>query len=265
VGSGTLYALGGLLGGVGKAITDDAEQRRQDALLALKRQYDVQDRDARLTTAVQMNNDDNKAKLDAIRTSGEENRSTEQIKAAADVQKIRIKGQIDLNNDKVLEALKHSYNISEGAAADARKLANDLTLAGVTVDHWDVTSDGKMVAFNKQGKVLAASSHPGSFNPSNQPKNEDDGDGSISGQRAARNGKPAPAAAEPAPSKAPSPGSSNIKAQALANLGNVYMEISGHPEKAQQYRLQYPGMFDANGKLLPKDSLIERINQRYGG
>jgi hypothetical protein len=134
-----------------------------------------------------------------------------------------------------------------------------------TVDHWDVTSDGKMVAFNKQGKVLAASSHPGSFNPSNQPKNEDDGDGSISGQRAARNGKPAPAAAEPAPSKAPSPGSSNIKAQALANLGNVYMEISGHPEKAQQYRLQYPGMFDANGKLLPKDSLIERINQRYGG
>jgi hypothetical protein len=30
-------------------------------------------------------------------------------------------------------------------------------------------------------------------------------------------------------------------------------------------RSQYPGMFDANGNLLPKDTLIQRVNQRYGG
>jgi hypothetical protein len=53
-----------------------------------------------------------------------------------------------------------------------------------------------------------------------------------------------------------------MQASALAALGTAYARASQNP---QATRSQYPGMFDAQGNLLPKDVLIQRIKQRYGG
>jgi hypothetical protein len=72
-------------------------------------------------------------------------------------------------------------------------------------------------------------------------------------------------AASTKPTGQSSPDQARVKADALANLGNVYAQISANPAAAAQYKRQYPGMFDANGNLLPKDVLIQRVNQRYGG
>lgn len=166
MGSGTLYALGGLLQGAGQAITNDAEQRRQDALEALKREYDVEDRDAKLTAAKDINTANNQTKLDAIKATGAENRSTEAVKGAVDQSNIILKGSIDLSNNKTLDALKHTYNLSEDQAKAAADLQNQLAVLGIKADHYQVTTDGKLVAFNGKGQEISFSAHPNSYVPS---------------------------------------------------------------------------------------------------
>jgi hypothetical protein len=127
-----------------------------------------------------------------------------------------------------------------------------------------------MVAFNKQGGVLRYSQSPGSFVPSGESRS-DTGDetGSITGEVASRGiGGAAPAAKSPVakePKGQQSPDQKRIRDQALANLGNVYAQLAANPGAAAQYKRQYPGMFDDSGNLLPKNVLIERVNQRYGG
>jgi hypothetical protein len=262
VGATGLYVLGGLLGGAGQAITNEAEQRRQDALSALKRQYEVEDRNYNAAADLAKSKQAGENALAVVRATGTENRSTEVVKTQADAYLARLKGSIDLSNTTQIKALEHTYNVSEETVRAALDLKKQLAVAGQTVDHWAVTTDGKMVAFNKQGGVLRYSQNPGSFVPDGESISPDDTGGSstISGAAEAR-GKPT----GKAPAKAASPGSEGIKAETLAQLGNVYMEISGNPERAAEYRQRYPAMFDANGKLLPKDVLIERVNQRYGG
>jgi hypothetical protein len=57
----------------------------------------------------------------------------------------------------------------------ALDLKKELAVAGQTVDHWAVTTDGKMVAFNKQGGVLRYSQNPGSFVPSGESMSDSGG------------------------------------------------------------------------------------------
>jgi hypothetical protein len=93
-------------------------------------------------------------------------------------------------------------------------------------------------------------------------------DGSISGERASRGGTgKAPAKSAAAPSAKPSSSGDipGARGAALAKLGNVYAQVSANPAAKTQYMQQYPGMFDENGNLLPRDVLIQRVNQRFGG
>jgi hypothetical protein len=199
--------------------------------------------------------------------------ATEQQKQGYEQQNIVLKGKIDLSNSATIEGLKNKYALSEDALKAALDLQNNLKLAGVTADHWAVTTDGKMVAFNKQGGVLRYSANPGSFIPSGESKSDDGlgglgGDGSISGERASRGGTgKAPAKSAAAPSAKPSSSGDipGARGAALAKLGNVYAQVSANPAAKTQYMQQYPGMFDENGNLLPRDVLIQRVNQRFGG
>jgi hypothetical protein len=199
--------------------------------------------------------------------------ATNAQKQGFEQQNIRLKGSVDLSNDTVIEGLKSKYNITEDQIKSMLDLKNQLTVAGQTADHWGVTTDGRMVAFNKQGGVLRYSANPGSFVPSGESMSDSGGGvGTIDGEAASRGGgnaaggssSPKPAAATK-PTGQPSADQTRLKAEALANLGNVYTQIAANPAAAEQYKRQYPGMFDANGNLLSKDVLIQRVNQRYGG
>lgn len=179
---------------------------------------------------------------------------------------------IDFSNTTKLEGLKHKYNLAEGAADDARTLDHDLKLNGVTADHWEVTTGGRLVAYNKNGEILGQSS-PGRFVPS-RTSVSDNGDegGTISDAIAARGG---PEAAAPAPVSEPPRaqtkptgqrgGANPQKAQALARLGGIYAEAASNPQKAAQYRRTYPGMFNADGTLKPRQDVISMFNAQFGG
>lgn len=260
MGSTGMFVLGGLLQGAGQAITNNANAAREQALLNLRRQYQIEDRNYAADQEMAKTKAEIEGRKELVQETGEQNRKTEAVKSAGDAFLARLKGSIDLNNDKTIEALKHQYNISEAEVKAGLDLKNQLAEAGQTVDHWDITSDGRMVAFNKKGEVLKYSANPGSFNPAHKPEDDgDDGGGTIGGARAARSGT------APAPKKQASPGTANVKAQALAQLGNLVAEIAANPGKKAEYQRRYPAMFDAQGNLLPKDELIARVNQRYGG
>jgi hypothetical protein len=47
-------------------------------------------------------------------------------------QNIRLKGSVDLTNDKTIEGLKHQYNISEDQIKSALDLKKELAVAGQT-------------------------------------------------------------------------------------------------------------------------------------
>ena len=89
-------------------------------------------------------------------------------------------------------------------------------------------------------------------------KDDDTDDLSIGGEKGKRSGSAA------APSSEGNP-NGRLKAAALSQLGNTYAKIKANPGAAEDFRKQYPGMFDANGNLLPRQVLIDRVNQRYGG
>jgi hypothetical protein len=200
--------------------------------------------------------------------------SKEAQKQTYEQSNIRLKGSIDLSNDKQLEAVKQRYKLTDIQAQSMADIQKDVAVAGQTVDHWAVTTDGKMVAFNKQGGVLRYSENPGSFIPSGESQNGSDTGvgiggatgGSIAGERSARGSTPAPAAqqkptAQKGSSAAPAQ-PANTKAAALAQAGNVYAAASQNPAA---YRSKYPGMFDAQGNLLPRDEVVARIEQAYAG
>jgi hypothetical protein len=159
------FILGGLLSGAGQAITKNADQARIDALEALKRQYQVEDRNYAADQEMQRTDAEIQGRKEIVGMTVEGNIATQRVKTAGDAYLAQLRGTIDLNNTKVIEQLKHTYSISEDQVKSALDLQKELALAGQTVDHWAVTTDGKMVAFNKQGGVLRTSAHPGSFVP----------------------------------------------------------------------------------------------------
>jgi hypothetical protein len=157
------FILGGLLSGAGQAITKNADQARIDALEALKRQYQVEDRNYAADQEMQRTDAEIQGRKEIVGMTVEGNIATQREKTAGDAYLAKLKGTIDLNNTKTIEALKHTYSIGEDQVKAALDLQNQLALAGQTVDHWAVTTDNRLVAFNKQGGVLRYSAHPGSF------------------------------------------------------------------------------------------------------
>lgn len=259
--------IGGALSGLGEGLEKQTISNQEDA-----RQQRLQEATAAREMALAHLNSTLTDTRDANHQAREFSygAQTAKQKQGFEQQNIRLRGTIDLTNDKVIENLKHDHNISEDTIKSALDLKKELAVAGQTVDHWAVTTDGKMVAFDKKGDVLRYSANPGSFVPSGESKNDSEGDvGTIDGEAAGRKGiGGSSSSSKPAASTKPtgqSPDQTRIKADALANLGNVYAQIAANPAAATQYKRQYPGMFDANGNLLPKDVLIERVNQRYGG
>jgi hypothetical protein len=265
------YIIGGALQGIGEGLEKqtilnedtrqktalaDLQARRDAALAALNHQYRTQEAQ---TAAVI---DDTKDANHQARAFSYSTKETQQ-KQGYEQQNIVLKGKVDFQNDSAIEALKSRYHIAEGAAEDARDLQKQLALAGVTADHWEVTTDGRIVAFNKQGGVLRYSANPDSFVPKKGDDEDLTGGGTIGAERANRGGgSAAKPAAKSNPTGQQSPDQARQQGAALAALGNAYAEASQNP---QQFRSKYPGMFDANGNLLPRDVLIQRVKQRYGG
>lgn len=276
--------LGRVLVGIGSYLTekgkvdeqaarDDLLMRREVALKQLEFQHD----DANAATQ-------HANKLDEIAATGAETRRTDlfqgvvadrrdQAKAGRDLQHdITIKG-IDFSNDVKLKALEHKYKLNEGAAADARDLQKRLTEAGVTIDHWATTNDGRLMAFNKLGKPLEQTQTSGGF--TTPGANDDSGIPGLGGGKPSAPSQPVPQSYQNVQANAPQLGASVQRTQgmapqaapaglsaALAQAGNVYAKASQDPAT---YRKQYPGMFDAQGNLLPQDQVVAQIKQHFGG
>jgi hypothetical protein len=125
-----------------------------------------------------------------------------------------------------------------------------------TPDHYESTANGQIVIWNKDGTTRGAIGNDGQFVPPGSDNGDEPTITGTAAERGAGGAKPAAAAAKPSDTA----GNARQKAQAIASLGNAYAAASANPE---EYRQQYPGMFDAGGKLLPRKVLIDRINQRY--
>jgi BRCT domain type II-containing protein len=68
----------------------------------------------------------------------------------------RISGSRARSTSPTTRSSRGSSTSTTSAKTDqvALDLKKELAVAGQTADHWAVTTDGKMVAFNKQGGVL---------------------------------------------------------------------------------------------------------------
>lgn len=267
------FLTAGLLKGLGSGLAMEAEQRRENALIALRRQYQQEDIAATetRTIAAEGRAEDRDIRKDerefgvkkelveiAQRYKQQENETNQQYEERL----IRLRADEDRksktwqgNIDKTMEKLKHQFNLTELQAKEAAELASDLEKAGKVADHWEVTSDGRLVGVSSTGQVIARSRNAGSFIPS-RGGNADDGDdtsgGTIAGARARTGGGEAPTAAKPTPAPKADP-NSNERATALARLGNVYHHAT--PE-------EYPGLF-RNGKKISMEEAKRLIRERY--
>lgn len=238
-------ALGAVLSGVGdgmekQAVMDDANQRQQQAAnLQYQRDLALENLRAQNQSAAAVQT----SQLQDTRDANHQARAfaydtgTAQQKQTYEQQNIRLKGSIDLSNDKQLEAVKQRYKLTDIQAQSMADLQKDLAVAGQTADHWGVTTDGRMVAFNKQGGVLRYSANPGSFIPSGESQNGSDtglgiggATGSIAGEQANRgNGGGGGNTPAPAAKPAAKPTSSNAPAKAPAADNTILGQLSRLP------------------------------------
>lgn len=256
--SGGMLIVGGLLQGLGKGVENEWEARRQAALAELQRQQAVEDRDAKLKGAQTVAETEAAGRLAVVKETGAENRQTEETRGTqarlTEVTKgaeARTTKAFEVRTDAAMEKLKSALKTREDAVS--KKLAYELDQGGV--QSVQVGADGTPVVVYKDGRT---EERPGI--KLQLKGSADDDTGSISAAIDKRNGKaPAPAAAS-AVAKPANSETAHIKGQALAQLPGLYAQIEQNPQK---YRTQYPGMFDANGNLLPISVLKQRIDQRY--
>lgn len=271
------FIAAGLLKGLGAGLTAEYEKRREDALIALRRQYQTEDADLAYQRLQETEgraekrdiaSDEREANVKtgllalAQKYKQEENETNfdyeqrlRRLQADLDKGKATHQGSIDAG----LKRLQSTLDLTEAQQRAKLELEAEIKKAGQVVDHWAVTSDGKLVGVSATGQVIAKSRHPGSFNaPGGSSDDEGDGGGSISAARDRRDGKaPAPkkdTAAKPAP-KEPDAAAENKRQReaALARLGNVY-----HRATPQEY----PGLF-RNGKKITMEEAKQRIHERY--
>lgn len=224
------YLLAGLLTGAGKGFTEIAAQRREDALLKLKRQYQKEDidteqrnliaqeeraegravaKDARTETAA-VNAFDReygaKISLAALKQQyAQEDAETDfqyeqrllGIKADLESRHIRERGGEDRKTaqtkgqiDRSLEAFRHG-NDREMAEIEA-------AIEGDKVHSTEVAADGSLVVMFKDGRKVRLKEKM----QTSSSGEESGGGGTIAAARAARGGgAPAPAASASAPAR----------------------------------------------------------------
>lgn len=220
------YLLAGLLTGAGKGLTELAAQRREDALLKLKRQYQQEDiaaeeqrtiasegradaraqakevrdeaADARtfdreyggktglLQLAQQYKREEGetefqyKVRLERIRA--DEDRKTEGVKAGNAEKLARINSQLDRAEDRESQLLKQQIARGEREVVGADENGNIIVMTG----------DGTLITTKTKLREKKSGG------------DDDEGEGTIAGARAARGQGPARAASSPAkPAKAP--------------------------------------------------------------
>lgn len=253
MGGGTgLMVLGGLLQGVGKGIENENEARRQEALLNLKHQFDVEQNTADNAAAQKRIETQVQGRIDAINATGDVNQQTEKVKGEVDQANIRLTKSLDYSNDKNLKAIQQKYDLNKIQAQSVADTARDAKKAHIEVDHYEIAANGQIVIWKKDGTAFTRGAD-GSFVPR---KSADDDSLDIPGMT----GATASSSAAPAPAKAPA--NDQIKGQALARLPGLYAQAQQNP---QAFKQQYPGFFDANGNLRPIDELRQQVVDRYGG
>lgn len=232
--SGGTFILGGLLQGLGKGITNMREERRQDALLKLKREYELADQ----TTAA--------AAAEAAATRAQKDRIEILDRGnTADIEKAKVTSNlkqaeraVDYTYDVKLENVRAGLDIKKDAAS--KRLAAEID-AG-QVQGVDTAEDGSMIVTYKGGSVVKKN-----IKLYVRPVGEGDSDTpTIDGARGERGGKPAVAA--PVAATAP-----DEQAVAMARLGSVYSNAT--PDR-------YPGLF-RNGRKIPMGEAKQMILQRY--
>jgi hypothetical protein len=138
------------------------------------------------------------------------------------VSEIQLKGGIDLAHDKTIENLRHTtYALGQ---IQAKALADYETQARInhtTPDHYEKTTDGRIVIWNKDGSTRGALGPDGQFIPSGESISEsDDGGvtGTVSGERASRTGSSSTAAPKPSAAKKAPDGNKGSALSQLAKL-----------------------------------------------
>lgn len=243
MGAGSGFVLGGLLQGLGQGVSNLYEERRQNALAALKRQEDVEDRDAKIAGAQDIAQIQTQGRKEVISLTGEENRKTEELKGRQRLEEIKTKGEQDIkvegvkfSNQKQLDELGANLDIKKDKASQLLKKDID----GGQVDHIDAADDGSMIVTYKNGTVVKKN-----IKLREKTSSSDDDEGSISAELNGRNqsgGGAAQPAAQPAAKTAAKPKWSD---QDETVLRTRYANAT--PENA-------PRLF-RNGKKLPLDEV----------
>jgi hypothetical protein len=268
--------LGRVLQGVGSYLVqkgkDDAEDAKSELLFqreqALK-QLEFQHDDAQV--AAQHEN-----RLGEIAATGAESRRTDlfqgiigerrdQAKSTRDLQHdITIKG-LEFKSAAQLEGLKHKYNLSEEQYKSLLDTQHDIKVNGAKIDRVVFSKNGQMQQVYGDGTVVSRGP-TGAYNPGGATGDQsladlmaNSGGDSASGS----GGTSGTAASNPPAGIAPAaPSVSGGKAAALAKAGNLYAQAAANPKAM---RSQYPGLFDAQGNLLPKDQVIATVSAQFPG
>jgi hypothetical protein len=270
MGAGTDFVLGGLLQGVGKGLTDQYEEKRKLALANLQHEWDTEAAATKAKTDAAAADRKTASDLLVVDETGDQNRKTERVKTIGDVEtalararaereNIVLKGDIDLRNSTRVQNLMHNNRMTEAQQQSALDTEHDLKVAGVKVAYKVISPSGEVGFYNEKGD-LVAQTKPGTTTPQAGGDGEGPTTGDLQGANAAAGG----GGGDVAPSGGGGGGGGNdsLRRQALARLPGLYSQAQANPEA---FRSQYPGMFDANGNLLPMSALTEQINQRYGG
>lgn len=257
------FIAAGLLKGLGAGLTAEYEKRREDALIALRRQYQLEDSAAAEERAIaaegraetrDIASDERKAKVQtgllelAQRYKKEENETNFEYEQRL----IRLRAEEDRKGtaqkagiDRDLET--HRSRLRRSENKEDRELAAEIE--GGQVQSIDEAEDGSMVVTYKNGNVVRKAIK---LRDKTSRAADDEGDGTIAGARERREGKPEAAAKPP---KAPDQAAENKRQReaALARLGSVY-----HRATPQEF----PGLF-RNGKKISMEEAKQRIRERY--
>lgn len=252
MGVGTSYLIGGLLKGLGAGFTNLHEEQRQNALLALKREQDVQDTATEVAAKEAARVADLAGKKEIIDYSTGADTKQYAAKAVED----RKTETIKFSNTKELERFKTQLDTQKDAASQALRARLD---AGKNDVHSiEQADDGSMIIVRKDGKLEQTG-----VKMIIKPVAGADSGTTVADAIARRNGtapanKPAPTAA-PTAADAVTPAAQQ-RAAALATLGNVYHQAQKNPKAV---RNQYPGLFNPDGSLKSMDEATQLINQRF--
>ena len=206
------FILGGLLKGLGSGLTMNAQQKREDALLALRRQYQLEDAntaDAREiakegraeTRDIASDTRDAAVKTGLLEVANRYAQQQGETKQAYEERLIRIRGEEDRKGathkggiDRGLEAFRSKLD----TARDAESIKLKAEIDGGQVKSVEAADDGSMLVTYTNGSVVKKNVK---LRETRRETEGSDGEGSISGARNRRDGTAAPAAAPKAAAK----------------------------------------------------------------